>query len=145
MKRFNFSLERVRRWRLEQASLEELKLRQLRLEVAGLKAAQDQLAAERSQCERQLLSQARIDPLQLETLDSYRLSVKAKIGGLEDRERHCQAKIAEQLEHVIEARRKFKLLDCLRENGWAGWQAAANKEQEDLAAELFLAQTRRRR
>jgi flagellar export protein FliJ len=144
MKRFDFPLERVRRWRREQASLEELKLRQFRVEVSDLQSAQDQLAAERSRCEQQLFSQLYVDPSQLETLDSYRLSVRAKISGLENRERHCQAKVAEQLERVIEARRKFKLLDCLRENALAEWQAAANKEQEELAAELFLAKSRRR-
>ena len=50
----------------------------------------------------------------------------------------------EQLSRVIEARRKFELLDRLREAALNEWQAAVNKEQEDLAAELFLARSRRK-
>ena len=38
MKRFDFRLERVRRWRAEQASVEELKLQQLRAEKERLEA-----------------------------------------------------------------------------------------------------------
>ena len=48
MKRFDFPLERVRRWRREQASLEELKLQQFRAEMAGLQAAQRQIEIDRA-------------------------------------------------------------------------------------------------
>jgi hypothetical protein len=144
MKRFDFPLERVRRWRQEQASVEELKLRQIRAEAAGLQAAQDQLHGERLQSEQQLFSEPSIDPLLLDALDSYRTAVRAKIRMLENRREQCQAKAQEQLGRVIEARRQFKLLDCLRESALAEWQAGANKEQEDLAAELFLAKSRSR-
>jgi hypothetical protein len=142
MKKFDFPLERVRRWRREQANLEELKLRELRAEAAGLQAAQEALEAEQSRCAQQLFAETYVDPFQLEALDSYRLSVRAKIHALAHRQRQCQAQAAEQLERVMEARRQFKLLERLRENAWAEWQAAANKEQEELAAELFLAKSR---
>jgi hypothetical protein len=145
MKRFDFSLERVRRWRREQASLEELKLQQFRAEMASLQAAQQQILADRVESEQQVLTQSYVDPLQLESLDSYRQYTAGKVRHLESRKQQWEAKIADQLNRVIEARRKFELLERLRQAALDEWQAAVDKEQEDLAAELFLAKSGRKR
>ena len=145
MKRFDFPLERVRRWRREQASLEELKLQQLRAEMAGLQAAQRQIEADRVESEQIVLGQTYIESLLLESLDSYRQYTAGKVRHLEGRKQQWEAKIQEQLNRVIEARRKFDLLERLRKAALAAWQAAVNKEQEDLAAELFLAKSGRKR
>lgn len=143
MKRFEFSLERVRRWRSEQASLEELKLQQLRAEMARLDSAQRQIENDITASERQILSAPSLDPVLLVSLDAYRKGARGKIRDLTNRQRQCADKINEQFKRVIEARRKFELLDRLRQNALEEWQAAANKEQEQLAAELFLAKSRR--
>jgi hypothetical protein len=45
----------------------------------------------------------------------------------------------------MEARRQAELLERLREKALGQWRAAANKEQEDLASELFLAKQTRNR
>jgi hypothetical protein len=145
MKRFDFPLERVRRWRREQASLEELKLQQLRAEMASIQAAQQQLVADRVESEQKVLAQVYIDPLQLESLDSYRQYTAGKVRHLESRKQQWEAKIADQLSKVVEARRKFELLDRLGQAALDEWQAAVDKEQEDLAAELFLAKSSRRK
>jgi hypothetical protein len=145
MKRFDFPLERVRRWRREQASLEELKLQQLRAEMAGLQAAQRQIEADRVESEQKVLGQAYIESRLLESLDSYRQYTAGKVRHLESRKQQSEAKIQEQLNRVIEARRKFELLERLRVAALDEWQAAVNKEQEDLAAELFLAKSGRKR
>jgi len=145
MKRFDFPLERVRRWRREQAGLEELKLQQFRAEMAGLQVAQRQIETERAQSEQQVLTQDYIDPLLLESLDSYRQFTAGKVRHLEGRKQQWEVKIQEQLNKVIEARRKFELLERLRKSAFDEWQAAVNKEQEELAAELFLAKSQRKR
>jgi len=144
MKRFEFPLERVRCWRREQAGLEELKLRQLRSEMAGLQAARRQIESDREQSERHVLGQACVDSLSLQSLDSYRQYAAGKMRRLDGRIRQWEAKVAEQLNKVIEARRKFELLDRLREAAHHEWRTALNKEQEALAAELFLAKPRRK-
>lgn len=145
MKRFEFSLERVRRWRREQANLEELKLQQMRAEMARLEAAQRQIETDIANCERQILSEPSLDPVLLISLDAYRQGARGKIRELLNRQRQCAERIAEQFTRVIEARRTFELLDRLRENALDQWQTAADKEQEELAAELFLAKSRRAR
>jgi len=144
MKRFDFPLERVLRWRREQASLEEIKLQQLRSEVANVQATRRQIESERAQSESHVLTQRSIDPISLESLDSYRQYVAGKIRQLEYRKLQWQAKIAEQLNRVIAARRQFELLERLKQKALDGWQDSMNKEQEQLAAELFLAKSRRK-
>jgi hypothetical protein len=47
--------------------------------------------------------------------------------------------LIERRARVLEARRQFELLEKLRKESLGAWKTAVNKEQEDLAAELFLA------
>jgi hypothetical protein len=144
MKRFQFPLERVRRWRAEQASLEELKLEQLRAESARLATAKRELETESSRSANQVLSQQSIDPIELTSLESYRFYLRRRISELSSLEKQAETKVVEQREIVIQARRQFELLDRLHGQAWREWVAASNKEQEELASEMFLAQAARK-
>jgi hypothetical protein len=139
MKRFNFPLDRVRRWRLEQLNVEELKLQQLRAELEGLAASKRLIQEELTETQRQVLGQVSMQASELETLDSYRLHIRGRIRELENREWERGTKVIEQRAKVIEARRQFELLEQLRKKSFGAWKTAVDKEQEDLAAELFLA------
>ncbi len=135
MKRFSFPLDRVRRWRLEQLNVEELKLQQLRAELEGLAASKRLVQDELTQTQRQVLGQAYLQSSELETLDSYRLHIRGRIRELE----HCEWERGVKL---IEARRQYELLEKLRKKSFGEWKTAVDKEQEDLAAELFLGRYR---
>jgi hypothetical protein len=139
MMRFSFPLERVRRWRLEQLNVEELKLQQLRAELEHLAAQRVFIQDELSQTQRQVLGQASMRSSELESLDCFGLHIRGKVRELEHSEWERGARIIEQRAKVIEARRQFELLEQLRKKCLDAWKAAADKEQEDLAAELFLA------
>jgi hypothetical protein len=139
MKRFNFPLERVRRWRLEQLNIEELKLQQLRTELDNLAAQKGLIQDELRQTQLQVLGQASMQSIELERLDSFKLHVHDRVRGLEHSEWERGTKLVEQRTRVIEARRQFELLEQLRKKALSTWQTAVDKEQEDLAAELFLA------
>jgi hypothetical protein len=143
MKRFNFPLDRVRRWRLEQLSVEELKLQQVRAEQQALADAKREVRDEFSKSEREVLAQPSLPGLELENLDSFRLHVRDRVRGFENRERQVEAKVVEQRGRVIEARRQFELLDGLRRKALAKWKVAADKEQETLAAEIYLSRSTR--
>jgi len=145
MKRFQFPLDRVRRWRSEQASLEELKLQQLRAESARLTSARLEVEAEGQRSAQQVLSQPTLDPFQLTSLESYGLHLRRRVYQLANLERQAQVKVGEQRQRVMEARRQFELLNRLQQKAWQEWLAGSNKEQEDLAAELFLAKSVRQR
>jgi hypothetical protein len=143
MKRFQFQLERVRRWRLEQLGLEELKLQQVRAELQALADAKQQVRDQLSQSRQDVLAQPTLRGLDLENLDSYGIHVHERVREFENRERQCDAKVAEQRARVLEARRQFELLDGLRKKALVRWNAEAEKEQEALAAELFLSRSTR--
>ena len=145
MKRFHFPLERVRRWRSEQVSLEELKLQQLRSELARLAGLKLEIEEEAAESARLVLAQPAIDPLELTSLESYKLHLRRRVYEIENLRRQCEAKVAEQLQRVMEARRQFELLDRLHEKAKREWVAEGNKEQEQIAAELFLAKAVRER
>jgi hypothetical protein len=145
MKRFQFRLDRVRRWRSEQAALEELKLEQMRAELARFTAARVEIEAEGVRSSQQVRSQPAIEPIELTSLEFYGLHLRRRAYELATLERQAEAKVVEQRRRVLEARRQYELLDRLRQKAWREWLAAADKEQEDLASELFLARTVRKR
>jgi hypothetical protein len=145
MKRFEFPLETVRRWRLERAGIEELKLRQILAEKQKLAATKGQIQSEMAQTLWQVLGQPSLQPLEFESLDSFRLYARGRVRDLEDQERKCELRIVEQRTKVLEARRQFELLERLRQKAITEWRAAGNKEQEEMAAELFLAKSIRER
>lgn len=143
MKRFHFALDRIRRWRFEQANVEELKLQQLRAELRRLGDAKRATETDAAETAKEVLSQPRIDPVELTSLEAYRMHLRRRVYELGNLERQCESKIVEQRQRVIEARRRLELLDRLHHKAWDEWAAAVNKEQEALAAEMFLARTAR--
>jgi|SRR5580698_8476340 hypothetical protein len=143
MKRFQFQLERVRRWRWEQLSLEELKLQQMQAERQALTDAKQQVRSQLSRSREEVLAQPTLLGQDLENLDSYGIHVQERVRDFENRQRQWDAKMPEQRGRVLEARRQFELLDGLREKAFAKWRAAGDQEQETLAAELFLSRSTR--
>lgn len=139
MKRFQFPLEHVRRWRSEQASLEEAKLGQLCDRLTALGEAKQRVALARAQSEQEVLGQPLIEASELQSLEAYRLHTRTKIRDIGIQQRQCEEQVAEQRKKLIEARQKAELLDRLKQQALAEWTAANNREEEALATELFLA------
>ena len=145
MKRFQFPLERVRRWRAGQAALEELKLEQLREQQTRLEEEKRSIQRERANSERDVLGLPVMEATELQNLDAFRVHARDKIREFENRERQAAAQIEQQVERVMEARRNAELLERLKQEAGAAWQRASDREQESLATELYLAQWTRRR
>jgi hypothetical protein len=98
-----------------------------------------------AQTARDVLGQRSMRPFELESLDSFRVHGRGQIRNLENQEQQCEARVIAQRTQVLEARRQFELLERLRQKAMNAWRAAGNKEQEELAAELFLAKSIRQR
>jgi len=139
MKRFHFPLDRVRRWRAEQATLEELKLEQLVDHVTRLRVEKRGIESARTLSEQEVLGQPSIEATELQSLDAYRLHTRNQIRDLENREREAGAAVARQIQRVIEARRQAELIERLKQKALDEWQTASDREQENLAGELYLA------
>lgn len=144
MKRFHFPLERVRRWRAEQADLEELKLEQLASELNRIRQQKRCIENDRLSNEKEILTQTSIPATDLQNLDDYRVFTRNRIQDAENRERKAEALMIEQRQRVIEARRRAELLERLKRKALEEWEAANDREQEGLAAELYLAKLTRR-
>jgi flagellar biosynthesis chaperone FliJ len=143
MKRFHFPLERVLRWRAEQADLETMKLERLLAELRSLEGQRAQLLAERSDAERILDTRQPMAGEELSNLDSFRRYVQARCGLLEGLKQQQESKIAKQRAVLMEARRKYELLQRLRKKKALVWRTDNDQEHEALAAEMFLARRKR--
>jgi hypothetical protein len=143
VKAFRFSLEQVRSWRLEQAELEELKLQKIHAELQSLHSMARRVQAEADQAARSVLGGARIEADALAGLDSFREHSRGKLKKIAEQTKDCRQRADTQRQKLIEMRRQFELLDRLKKKAMAEWIHARDKEQEELAAELFLAKRTR--
>jgi flagellar export protein FliJ len=144
MKRFSFPLERVRRFRSEQASVEELKLGQLRDRLSALGEAKQRVELARARSEREVLGQPSIASYEVQNLEAYRRHAASKIRALEAQQRQCETQVREQRQRLIEARQRAELLERLKQKALEEWTTANNREEEALATELYLAKRARR-
>ncbi|HEU0138697.1 MAG TPA: hypothetical protein VFQ79_03260 [Bryobacteraceae bacterium] len=145
MKRFEFRLERVREFRSGQVSLEESKLHALLSEVQALEAARAELDRQRLSEARALVSLGRVEAAELTALETYRMAAVRRAHDLDRRAAVCRQHAENQRVRVLEARRKMKLLDRLKEKALAKWCIQENAEIENLAAEAYLAKYVRER
>src|ERR1700734_1402609 len=100
MKRFQFPLDRVRRWRSEQASMEELKLGQLRDRATALGEARQRVTLARTQSEQEVLGQPFIQAYEVQSLEEYRIHTRFKIRDIGIQQKQCEEQIAEQRQRV---------------------------------------------
>jgi flagellar export protein FliJ len=142
MKKFAFSLETARRWRERQAEIEEVRLQALFAEKRTLQERVVSLQAE-LEAEHVRIEDKSVDAGELARLDDFRVWVtreKKRLGiSLAEYDKRIEAQRAV----LLEARRRFQLVDRLKEKSLIEWCKAGAKEQEDLAAELYLARRSR--
>jgi flagellar biosynthesis chaperone FliJ len=136
MKRFSFSLDRVRALRQEQLEAEEMRLAGLYAALKTILDQRSQVAVERRHAE---ISTDRGCPAEMIQLAQFRRYLSQREQAIGLREKEQRAQMETQRIRLLEARRQHHLLDELRQKQFMAWRAACDKEQEELAAELFLA------
>ncbi len=139
MKRFSFTLERVRQWREEQVSVEQVKLERLHEERLGIDARIAALEREKSANESSVLGGLLVDAVDLQSLDRFRHHTRTLQAQLRVERDGCDTRIAAQRTRVIEAQRNARLLDKVKERKLKIWQLAFEKEIDEQAAESHLA------
>jgi len=138
VKPFRFPLERVLEWRKEQAERERAALRLLAGERDAVLAHRHSLEAQRAEEERALLSDAVLDISRLAALETWRAWVRGETARLEIALREVEERISAQRQRVVEAERKVRLLERLRDKSFRNWRLALDKELENFAAEAYL-------
>jgi hypothetical protein len=137
---FSFRLDRVLDWRRKQLGLEEARFRQAIAAVAAVERARLELAAGATRAESEIRGRERVAGADLGALAEFRTHVKEEESRLAARRSECERAQAAQQASMLEARRRCRLLERLRERRWAEWKASSDRELEEIAAESYLAQ-----
>ena len=138
MKKFSFPLETVRRWRERHAEMEEARLHALIAEKQNIERHRGTLESELA-TEHRRVEDKSFDAAELARLDEFRAWVMREKQRLSASLAECETRIARQRAVLVDARRRFELIGRLKEKALMDWNRTAAKEQEDLAAELYLA------
>jgi flagellar biosynthesis chaperone FliJ len=138
MKKFEFRLDSVLRWRDMQLQVERGKLSALLAEEAKLKHNLESLSDERRSA-LQCLANEHLFSLDLRSLSSYLVGAEARAATLRDQIRSRRQSVVEQQDRVIQAERNVKLLLKLREKRQGEWKTGFEREIETNAQESWLA------
>src|SRR6266542_1197132 len=140
MKTFRFRLEQALTWRKLQQDQEQLALGKLFRRLEELEHAIAAVACERASVGRDLVAASHVDGRELAALSAYRERLARETLNLESLRQQQQRLTAEQRTRCIEAARRVRLLDKLKDRQRADWQYEAGREEERTASENFLAQ-----
>jgi hypothetical protein len=139
MTTFRFNLQRVLQWRLTQLELEEVKFRQQAATVAELERARGEWQAAGMRAEAEVRGWKPVVGRDLSALGGFRLHVEMQEREISGRLAARRMEMEAQERAMLEARRRCRLLEKLKERRQAEWQAASDHELEELASESFLA------
>lgn len=139
MNAFRFPLERVLDWRQSELELAEIKFQQLTAALAAVDKARAELETAGIRAEILVRDWSPVCGRDLAALGSFRLHVKKKNEELAAQRAACADRLAAGRNAMLEARRRFRLLERLKERRLEDWRVARDKELEELASESYLA------
>ena len=142
MTNFQFSLQRVLDWRRTELALQESKLGQAVAALAAVDNARAEIAVAARSTEVEVQGRSSIAGCDLHALDDYRTHVRVQEKALSARRIECVRQLAAQQVCMLEARRRCRLLERLRERRLAEWTLAQDRELEAVASESYMAQWR---
>ncbi|MEO7649231.1 MAG: hypothetical protein ABIZ80_02105 [Bryobacteraceae bacterium] len=139
MKRFQFDLTRVLDWRRQQLELEQVKLEPMLGELSVRKSRIAQCEAERRELRRPVAFSGSAEAQDLAAAERYWLHLGGRSRNLAAELAACEQRILQQRERIARARQRLRLLEQLEQRRRDEWQTGVDREQEALAAELYLA------
>jgi len=120
-----------------------MKFQQMCADLRQIVRQRKRLDAEYAHSDSRLRSTETILAEDLGNLDNFRRHVRKQAESLDQAGRQCEKRVEAQRARVVEARRKFELLDHLKRQKQEAWRLESLKEEETLASELFLAKWNR--
>jgi len=139
MTAYRFRLQKVLEWRRTELELEEARYRQQAAVVSEIDRARAELAAQLIRTEAAVRSWNPVTERDLAALGEFRLHVRARDAELARRRAASVQELASRQAAMLEARRRYRLLERLKERGLEAWTAERDRELEQLASEAFLA------
>jgi flagellar biosynthesis chaperone FliJ len=145
MSAFQFPLEKVLNWRRTQLEIEQAKLQRLVAQRNALDRVRAELDAASVQTESEVRRWGSIAGGDLAALSAFRRHVSVKEREIAGHRAECEKAIGEQRRVMLEAQRRCRLLERLRERRHTDWQVAVDRDLEQMATESYLARWTRER
>jgi flagellar FliJ protein len=139
MKAFEFRLQRIADFRRQQADVAKSRLQMLLSEMQRLEDERRSLEEQRQEARTSVTGQSDAKGEDFVALASFQEYLGRQLKELAQKQTDLAAKIEKQRDVVVEAERKVKLLDRLKERKFQEWRAASDRELDDLAADSHLA------
>jgi flagellar export protein FliJ len=138
MKKFAFPLDRVMDWRGTQARIEEMKLEVLYAEQRGIDAQVEAVVAAREQSAQALVTAASVTGSKLAAIDAFARFSVAERARLDRARVDCSHRTDVQMQLVAAKRRDVKLLERLKGQQLATWNAEFSREIDAQAEESHI-------
>lgn len=139
MTSFRFPLQKVLDWRRTQLELEEIEYRRQLGALAELDRQRRELEAAGDAAERQVRAWNPLGGDDVAALGAFRVHVKQKELDMVTPRVERQKQVDRQQGLMLEARRRLRLLERLKERRLEEWRYARDKELEESASESYLA------
>ena len=136
MKAFRFRLDQALRWRATQVDIEKAAAASAASRLAGIREEAESLRQSLTGSALELASGATGESLK--SWSAWRDRTRRRIVELEGKEQEARKALDDQMQRLLEANRKQRLLEKLREGEQARWQADFGRELEAFASEVFL-------
>jgi flagellar export protein FliJ len=139
VKAFQFPLQKVLDLRARQLELEEAKLQRAAAALAVVDREREDLLKGRADAEALVRGVAAVPGEELAALGAFRTYTEGHAKRIAQRRAEAEKALEQQRSVMLEARRRLRLLERLKERRHEEWSAAAAKELEEIASESYLA------
>lgn len=139
MKAFRFSLERALHLRRMQLEMEQARLLQINGELLQTGNSVTALQSFNTETRTWLSGSASLESGSVATVPQFQQRTRQHILTMQGKKAELKSQTEAQKTRTLEAQRKVKLLETLRKDRHARWVEEADKEQENFAADAFLA------
>lgn len=144
MTQFRFRLQKALDWRHAQLELEEARFKQQTAALDALDRRQAEWKAAGAGAEAQVRGWRPLAGGDLNALAHFRDHVRTRQVAIARQRHEAQKKLEERHRAMLKARQRYRLLERLKERRLVEWEAARDKELEEMAADSYLAGLARR-
>jgi len=144
MRRFEFPLEKVLRWRSVELAVEEARLKQLAQEQIRLQIRASELASERAKLAESPVTLVNPRGQDLQAMVAYGAALRHQMAKLAEQRTRSERELAKQKKRYNDAKQRVRLLEQLRARKMEEWRHEEALELEGLAAESYLSNWNRR-
>jgi flagellar export protein FliJ len=138
MKTFRFPLDQALHIRRAQLEIEQAKLQRLLHQRQQLEQQGAAILMEAANTRRAIATQVLLNANEIATLPDYQRGAKHRLLKLDRMKQDLLKRTQDQSRATLEAERKVKLLEKLREKRFKEWNSEMQKEQENFAADAYL-------